>query len=157
TTVYLMSHFCRAVRLTSGDPAEYDFATSRMSLDRQRLPGFSPKTLTWNLSAAALYEAAVRREEGVISADGPLVCRTAPHTGRSPNDKFIVQDADTAARIAWGGVNRPMDVAQFAALEHDLFASLASSDLFAQACVAGADPRHCLPIHVVTEQAWHSL
>jgi phosphoenolpyruvate carboxykinase (ATP) len=46
----------------------------------------------WNLSVPALYEEAVRRREGTIAADGPLVCRTGQHTGRSPNDKFIVRE-----------------------------------------------------------------
>ena len=45
----------------------------------------------WNLSSPALYEEAVRRGEGLIAAHGPLVCRTGQHTGRSPNDKFIVE------------------------------------------------------------------
>jgi len=51
----------------------------------------------WNRSVAVLYEAAVRRREGIIAAEGPLVCRTGHHTGRSPNDTFIVRDAVKAA------------------------------------------------------------
>ena len=46
----------------------------------------------FNLSAAALYEESVRRSEGLIADEGPLVCRTGPHTGRSPNDRFIVKE-----------------------------------------------------------------
>ena len=50
----------------------------------------------WNLSGPALYEEAVRRAEGVIALGGPLVCLTGPHTGRSPNDKFVVREAPSA-------------------------------------------------------------
>ena len=47
----------------------------------------------WNLSPAALYEQALARGEASLAAEGPLVARTGQHTGRSPNDKFVVQGA----------------------------------------------------------------
>ncbi len=62
---------------------------------------------------AALYEEAVRRSEGVIAANGPLVCSTGQHTGRSPNDKFIVKEPSSEKHVAWGKVNRPIDDASF--------------------------------------------
>jgi phosphoenolpyruvate carboxykinase (ATP) len=111
----------------------------------------------WNLPAAALYEEAVRRGEGLIAAEGPLVCQTVPYTGRSPNDKFIVREPSTERDIAWGQVNRPMSLEHFETLRRDLIASLMGAELFVQDCVAGADPRYRLPIRVVTELAWHSL
>jgi len=58
-------------------------------LDRD---GIATDRVRWNLTTAALYEEAVRRHEGVIAAAGPLSCRTGQHTGRSPNDKFIVRE-----------------------------------------------------------------
>src|SRR6266480_254445 len=58
-------------------------------LDRE---GIRTDRVKWNLSTAALYEEAIRKQEGVIAAEGPLVCRTGSHTGRSPNDKFIVRE-----------------------------------------------------------------
>ena len=62
----------------------------------------------WNLTAPLLYEHALRRDEGVVAADGPLVCRTGQHTGRSPNDKFVVKEPSSEAHVHWGKVNRPM-------------------------------------------------
>jgi len=56
----------------------------------------------WNLGVAALYEEAVKRGEGVISVDGPIVCSTGKFTGRSPNDKFIVSEASSQGNVAWG-------------------------------------------------------
>jgi phosphoenolpyruvate carboxykinase (ATP) len=124
------------------------------SLERE---GFSGVNARWNLSSPALYEEAVRRGEGQIAAHGPLVCRTGQHTGRSPNDKFIVRDPAAERNVAWSGVNRPMSEAQFGTLRHDLLASLSGSDVFVQDCFAGADPQYRLPIRVITQYAWHSL
>src|SRR5262252_1171557 len=99
-----------------------------MSLDLQTLDlegdGIKAGPVHWNLSTPALYEAAVRRQEGVIAADGPLACRTGQHTGRSPNDKFIVREPASEAQIAWGKVNRPLESAQWDALHHDFLQSL---------------------------------
>ena len=124
------------------------------SLERE---GIQDARVRWNLSQAALYEEAVRRHEGLISADGPLVCRTGPHTGRSPGDKFIAREPSSEAHIAWGGPNRPIEAAQFDALQRDLLASLHGTDLYVQDCFAGADPKHRLAVRVVAEYAWHSL
>ena len=119
--------------------------------------GIRTDRVHWNLSAAALYEQAVRRQEGVIAAGGPLACRTGQHTGRSPNDKFIVREPSSAAEIAWGKVNRPIEPAQFDALHKDLLASLAGKELFVLDCFAGADPAYRLPVRVINEFAWHNL
>ncbi|MBI3401048.1 MAG: phosphoenolpyruvate carboxykinase [Acidobacteria bacterium] len=116
-----------------------------------------PSLIRWNLSVAVLYEEAVRRSEGEIAAGGPLACKTGQHTGRSPNDKFIVREASSEAHVAWGAVNRPMTEAQFGALHADLLNALTGRELFVQDCYAGADPSHRLPVRIITEYAWHSL
>ena len=56
----------------------------------------------WNLSPAALYEEALRRGEGALAAEGPLVARTGQHTGRSPNDKFVVKEPSSEQHVHWG-------------------------------------------------------
>jgi phosphoenolpyruvate carboxykinase (ATP) len=119
--------------------------------------GITTDRLRWNLSPAALYEEAVRRQEGLIAAEGPLTCRTGVYTGRSPNDKFTVQEPTSEANIAWGKVNRPMAAAQFDALHAELLNSLAGKELFVLDCYAGADPAYRLPVRVINELAWHNL
>jgi len=114
-------------------------------------------TVYWNLSTARLYEEAIRRREGRLAHLGPLVVRTGQHTGRAPNDKFIVKEPSSADKVWWGKVNRPMDPAKFEALHRRLLAYLQGRDLFVQDCFAGADPRYRLPIRVITQTAWHSL
>jgi phosphoenolpyruvate carboxykinase (ATP) len=111
----------------------------------------------WNLSVPALYEEAVRRREGVIAADGPLVCRTGQHTGRSPNDKFIVREPSSQDRVWWSKVNRPIDPSHFDALHQRVLTYIEGREIFVQDCYAGADPSYRLAVRVITEQAWHSL
>src|ERR1700712_1399886 len=119
--------------------------------------GIQTDRVRWNLSTAVLYEEAIRRQEGVIAAQGPIVCRTGQHTGRSPNDKFVVREPSSEAEIAWGKVNRALDPAQFDALHKDLVASLRGKELFVLDCFAGADPKYRLPVRVINEFAWHNL
>jgi phosphoenolpyruvate carboxykinase (ATP) len=132
-----------------------------MSLDLRALAlerdGIAASRVFWNLPAASLYEESVRREEAVIAAEGPLVCRTGQHTGRSPNDKFLVREQPSGAEIAWGKVNRPITPEQFAALKADLLASMRGKELFVLDCFAGADPKYRLPIRVINELAWQNL
>jgi len=119
--------------------------------------GITTDRVRWNLSTAALYEEAVRRNEGVIAAEGPLTCRTGAHTGRSPNDKFVVREPSSEAHIEWGKVNRPMDPAVFDVLHRDLLSSLEGKELFVLDCYAGADPAYRLPVRIINEFAWHNL
>jgi phosphoenolpyruvate carboxykinase (ATP) len=111
----------------------------------------------WNQSVSSLYEEGVRRREGLISADGPIVCRTGQHTGRSPNDKFIVQEPSSAERVWWSKVNRPIDASHFDTLHQRMLNYVEGRELFVQDCYAGADPQYRLAVRVITEQAWHSL
>lgn len=104
-----------------------------------------------------LYEEAIRRREARLAHLGPLVVRTGQHTGRSPNDKFIVRESSSEDKVWWGKVNKGMAPAQFDGLHRRLLAYLQGKDLFVQDCFAGADPQYRLPIRVITETAWHSL
>jgi phosphoenolpyruvate carboxykinase (ATP) len=111
----------------------------------------------WNLGAPALYEEAVRRREALIAAAGPLVCRTGQHTGRSPNDKFIVREPSSEDKVWWSKVNRPLEPHFFDLLHRRMGNYVEGRDLFVQDCYAGADPRYRLRVRIITEQAWHSL
>src|SRR4051794_40246083 len=83
----------------------------RQTLDTQ---GLAPSgTVHWNLVGTVLLEAAVRRAEGELADMGPFVAVTSPHTGRSPNDKFVVRDASTEKDVDWGKVNQPLGAEQW--------------------------------------------
>src|SRR5687768_2470588 len=111
----------------------------------------------WNLNPAALYEEAIRRGEGILAAEGPLVCKTGQHTGRSPNDKFVVREPSSERHVHWGNVNRPVEEAKFEALHKDMMAYLQDKDLYVLDAWAGTDTKYKLPIRVVNEFAWHNL
>ncbi len=112
----------------------------------------------WNLVTARLVDAALRRNEGKLSSDGPLVVETGPHTGRSAQDKFIVRDAETEGTVWWGKTNKGMTPDHFAALKEDFFAALnRKEDLWVQDLFGGSQPEHRVNVRVINELAWHNL
>lgn len=111
----------------------------------------------WNLVTPELVQAAVQRGEGTLADMGPFVAVTAPHTGRSPNDKFIVRESSSEGDVDWGKVNQPMAEGHFDALLDDVRAYLdARDDLFVQDLYCGADAAHRLSVRYVTPNAWHA-
>ncbi|NLS26605.1 Phosphoenolpyruvate carboxykinase [Sphingomonas sp. S2M10] len=114
--------------------------------------------LHWNLITAPLVEHAIRRGEGSLAAEGPLVVATGKHTGRSAKDKFIVRDAETETNVWWGKTNQAMTPAHFAALKADFLAELGKRDeLFVQDLYGGSQPEHRVRVRVINELAWHNL
>jgi phosphoenolpyruvate carboxykinase (ATP) len=114
-------------------------------------------TVYWNLTTPMLYEQVVRRREGDMVHLGPLVVRTGDHTGRSPNDKFIVKEATTENQIWWGKINRPFEPQQFDAMLRKVLAYTQNRDVFVFNGYAGADERFRMPVRIITEYAWHNL
>jgi len=121
-------------------------------------PGLAPRgPVHRNFGPVALYEAAIRRGEGRVVAGGPFAAVTAPHTGRSPNDKFVVREPGSERDIWWGPVNQPMEPAPYEILKRDVLEHLAGRELFVRDVFAGAAPAHRVSVRFVTENAWHAL
>ncbi|MEX2180806.1 MAG: phosphoenolpyruvate carboxykinase (ATP) [Gemmatimonadaceae bacterium] len=120
--------------------------------------GLAPKgTILWNLEAPDLVQFAVMRREGQLAHMGPFVAVTTPHTGRSPNDKFVVKEPSTEADVDWGKINQPISTAHFEVLLTDVRAYLDGRDeLFVQDLYCGADPAYRLSCRYVTPNAWHA-
>jgi len=119
--------------------------------------GIHPEMVGWNLPAPALYEHAVRRGEGLIVQGGPLLVVTVPHTGRSPQDKFVVREPSSESHIWWGKHNKPIEPESFDRLHRRMLTYLRGKELFVQDLFVGADPRYRRSVRVITEHAWHSL
>lgn len=111
-----------------------------------------------NLPPARLVEAAVRRREGMLSGSGALACRTGKRTGRSPKDRFIVEDDVTRDKLAWGAVNKPVSPAKFEAILKQAVSYAENLDeVYVVDAYAGADPRYSLNVQIIAEYAWHAL
>src|SRR5258706_8420801 len=116
-----------------------------------------PGKVHWNLPVARLVEEALQRGEGMLIDSGALNSMTGSRTGRSPRDKWVVEQTAIKDKIWWGKVNQPMAEENFLALRQDVMAYLQGRDLFVMDGFAGADPRYTMPIRIVTEFAWHNL
>src|SRR5277367_2311864 len=110
-----------------------------------------------NLSTPQLVETAIARGEGRLAANGALVAYTGSRTGRSPRDKFTVEDDQTRSRVDWGKVNKRFDPAKFEALLDRVVKHMSERDLYVMDLYAGADATFRLPITVIAEYAWHAL
>jgi phosphoenolpyruvate carboxykinase (ATP) len=117
----------------------------------------NPGTVFWNLTPTELVEHAVRRGEGILVEGGPFNAVTSPHTGRSPNDKFVVRDENSEADVWWGKVNQPISPEHYDALRADVLAHLEGQELYVRDMWAGADPEYRLAVRLVTPNAWHNL
>ncbi|MFL7838184.1 MAG: phosphoenolpyruvate carboxykinase (ATP) [Candidatus Promineifilaceae bacterium] len=117
----------------------------------------NPGTVYWNLHTPQLYEQITQRREGLLAHLGPIVVHTGDHTGRSPNDRFIVKEPTTENDIWWGTVNREISQTFFDRLYRKLMAYIQNRDIFVFDGYAGADERYRMPIRVINEYAWHSL
>lgn len=120
--------------------------------------GLSPSgKVHWNLLGPVLIEAAVLRGEGTLADGGPFAAVTAPHTGRSPNDKFVVRESATEGDVDWGKVNQPYSEEKFDVLLADVQSYLNGlSELYVQDLYCGANPRHRLSVRYVLPNAWHA-
>ncbi len=110
-----------------------------------------------NLSTAELYELALRENEGLLAANGPLVVRTGEHTGRSPQDKFIVVEPSSEASVWWGDVNHRISEEHYDRLRARLMTYVQERDLFSQDLFIGAHEAHRRSLRVYTETAWASI
>ncbi|MFL5522705.1 MAG: phosphoenolpyruvate carboxykinase (ATP), partial [Gemmatimonadaceae bacterium] len=122
-----------------------------------RAQGLSPRgEVHWNLIAPELFQAAARRNEGEFADMGPFVAVTTPHTGRSPNDKFIVREPTSEKDIDWGKVNQPMTPDSYRLLLGDVKRHLNdAAELFVEDLYCGADPSYRLSVRYISPNAWH--
>lgn len=110
-----------------------------------------------DLTSEELLALALDRGEGELSAEGALNVNTVPRTGRSPKDRFIVKDENTASQVAWGPINQPFEPAKFEALWKKAQAYIEKKDQFISHLRVSADEEHTVNVTVITELAWHNL
>ena len=117
----------------------------------------APKAVYRNLTPAQLVEHALAAGEGKLSNTGALVVTTGKYTGRSPNDRFVVDTPSVHDDIDWGKVNVPISVEKFNGIYNRMMAYLQGRNIFVFDGFAGADETYHLPVRVINELASQNL
>ncbi len=115
------------------------------------------KTAYWNQSPAQLVELALANGEGYLADNGALCCDTGKFTGRSPKDRFIVEDKNTKDSIWWGDINIPISEDKFDQILKKMIKNLEGRDLYVRDAYAGADKTYRLNLRVINTRAWQNL
>ncbi|PAE24604.1 MULTISPECIES: phosphoenolpyruvate carboxykinase (ATP) [Bacillaceae] len=110
------------------------------------------------LSVPQLVEKVLNRNEGCLTSTGAVRATTGKYTGRSPKDKYIVEEASNKDKMDWGSVNQPISEEAFSNLYNKVINYLKEKEeVFVFKGFAGADKKHRMPIQVINEYAWHNL
>ncbi|MBP5166075.1 MAG: phosphoenolpyruvate carboxykinase (ATP), partial [Oscillospiraceae bacterium] len=117
----------------------------------------APKAVYRNLEPAVLVEKALRRGEGSLSSTGALVVETGKYTGRSPDDRFVVDAPSVHDKIDWGKINVPISPEKFDRIYGKMTAYLQDREIFVFDGFAGADEKYHLPVRIVNELASQNL
>ncbi len=140
------------------DPNDPDMAANvRVARDLDELGLAGHGAVHYMVSVPQLVEMALARGEGILSQSGALCVLTGKYTGRSPNDRYIVDRPSVQDEIDWGPVNIPMSPETFEGLRRKQAKHLRGRELFVSDAYLGASPAFRLPVRVVTELAWHNL
>ena len=113
--------------------------------------------ILFQLNPAQLVEAAIKRNEGILTECGALAIDTGEFTGRSPKDRFIVVDEITADSVWWGDINIKFDAGNFDKVYNKVTAYLADKEIFVRDSCACANEKYHIDIRVITETAYQNL
>ncbi|MAS33080.1 MAG: phosphoenolpyruvate carboxykinase (ATP) [Anaerolineaceae bacterium] len=112
----------------------------------------------WNLNPSEIYEYALKLGEAHLTDNGALRVLTGQYTGRSPKDKFFVEEPSSKDRIWWGNINQPVSQELFDhMLDRARFHLEQQQHIFVQDLFVGADPTYRMPIRVISEAAYHAI
>ena len=109
-----------------------------------------------NLSFDELFEHESRNNEGNISDNGTMMIDTGKFTGRSPKDKYFVQQAPSADNIAWGNINKPVSAEIFDELYTDVIDYISGKDIYVTDGFCGSNEKTRKSVRFITEFAWQS-
>lgn len=110
-----------------------------------------------DLQPPELIEIALSNGEGYLADSGALCTATGERTGRSPQDRFIVNECSTNDLIDWGELNQPFSAEEFDTLWSLVEDFVLQDDHYVNHLEVGDHPDYYIPIKITTETAWHSL
>jgi len=110
-----------------------------------------------NLPVKSLVDMVLEKNEGILTSNGSLSVKTGKYTGRSPDDRYIVDDSESHDNVDWGKVNHPFPEYKFDKLYEKMKKHTERKEIFVFDGFVGADPDNRLPIRVITDHAWQNL
>ncbi len=119
--------------------------------------GMRPKKILRNPTVQKLIELIEEKKEGIVTANGAVAVKTGKYTGRSPDDRFIVDDDQTQKSVDWGKINHPFPNDKFDKILDKMRKQIEDKEIFIFDGFIGADHEHRLPIRVITDHAWQNL
>ena len=111
-----------------------------------------------NLNVDNLIDEILKNNEGVISSTGAPIVDTGKFTGRSPKDKYIVDEPSSNSQIWWGQVNQKIDEKVF----DELFSKIVDyynsdpNDTYMFDGYAGFDPKYSINVRILAKRAWQA-
>lgn len=113
-------------------------------------------TLYHNLGYEELFQHEQDHQEGAVTDNGTMMVDTGKFTGRSPKDKYFVQQKPSDDNIAWGKINQPIAPEIFDELYADTIDYLSGKDLYVTDGFCGSNPATRKSVRFITEFAWQS-
>ncbi len=132
-------------------------AITRLLVSQLEQIGIKPGKIHRNLQVKNLVDLIAEKNEGLLTANNAISVKTGKYTGRSPDDRFIVDDEQTHNTVDWGKINHSFPEDKFDKLLEKMKKHLEDKEIFVFDGFVGADPEHRLPIRIITDHAWQNL
>ena len=132
-------------------------AISSQAVSQLEQMGITPGKIHRNFQVKKLIELVIEKNEAILTANGAVSVRTGKYTGRSPDDRFIVDDEQTHDSVDWGKINHPFPEDKFDKIFEKMKRHVKDKEIFIFDGFVGADIEHRLPIRVITDHAWQNL
>jgi phosphoenolpyruvate carboxykinase (ATP) len=132
-------------------------AITRLLVSQLEQMGIKPGKIHRNLQVKKLINLIVEKNEGILTANGAVAVKTGKYTGRSPDDRFIVDDNETHNSVDWGKINHPFPEDKFDKIFEKMKRHLEDKEIFIFDGFIGADPEHRLATRIITDHVWQNL
>jgi len=136
---------------------DLESATTRLLISQLEQMSIKPGKIHRNLQVRKLIDLIAEKNEGILTANGSIAVKTGKYTGRSPDDRFIVDDEQTHNTVDWGKINHPFPDGKFDKLFEKMKRHLEGKEIFIFDGFVGADLEHRLPVRIITDHAWQNL
>ena len=128
-------------------------ASTRLLMSQLQQMSIKPSKIHRNLPVQKIIDLIMDKNEGILTANGSIAVKTGKYTGRSPDDRFIVDDELTHSTVDWGKINHPIPEDKFDKLFEKMKKHLENKEIFIFDGFVGADHEHRLAVRIITDHA----